>query len=199
LVVYGENFAVEEIIERALKEELFYQRGGGGLTISGGEPLSQPEFLLALVAWAKKKRLKVTLETCGYGSYEVLREVSVYLDLVLYDLKIIDPEAHRQVIGRDNALILENFARLVAERPDLPIKARIPVIPGFNDNCQAAKELGRFLAKTPGVDFEALPYHAYGRGKYAYLGRDYPFGQGQLDPSALSTFVAQTTAARIEG
>jgi pyruvate formate lyase activating enzyme len=188
LTVYGEMTSVEDIISRVEKDEVFYNRSGGGLTVSGGEPLNQPEFLLNLLTEAKQRRLKTAMETTGAAEFGVLKEVSRLLDTVLYDVKIIDSFKHKEFTCLDNTLILNNLLKLAEIRDPQTIYVRTPVVPGFNDNPQAAAELGRFLAKIPGINFEPLPYHRLGEGKYGYLSRPYLMGAGTLTEKAAEIF-----------
>jgi pyruvate formate lyase activating enzyme len=196
LVVYGDFLEPLEVIKRVEKDEVFFQRGGGGLTVSGGEPLNQPDFLLDLLSLAHKRRLKTALETSGFGSYEVLKAAARVVENILYDVKVISRAKHLAGTGQDNELILDNLKRLTADFPKLSILVRTPVVPGFNDTSKDAQELGQFLRALPNVTFEALPYHRFGEGKYGFLGRTYPLAGLTLDPKALEDFNRLTLAAR---
>jgi pyruvate formate lyase activating enzyme len=197
LVIYGQRVRAEEIIKFAQKEEVFYNRSGGGLTVSGGEPLGQPDFLLALLKMAKIRRLKTALETTGLADYSILEAAAGFLDSVLYDVKIIDRRKHELFTGTENDLILANLQYLAKVHPNLDIVVRTPVVPGFNDNIAEAMELGRFLAGIPNVKFEALPYHRFGQSKYNFLSRPYPMGQLTLSEEALSSFEEAVKKGRL--
>ncbi|MDR3288027.1 MAG: radical SAM protein, partial [Peptococcaceae bacterium] len=144
-----------------------------GLTVSGGEPLFQGEFLLTLLRESRRRKIRTAMETSGFGEYETLKRAAALLDTVLYDIKSLDDEAHTAWTGQSNALILENFQRLCADFPSLPKVVRTPVIPGFNDSAAAVRQIRSFLEGKPGVSFETLSYHRFGVGKYEALGRPY--------------------------
>ncbi|MDR3294579.1 MAG: glycyl-radical enzyme activating protein [Clostridiales Family XIII bacterium] len=166
----GRSADADEILDTAEQDAVFYAKGGG-LTVSGGEPIMQGDFLTELLQNARRRRLNAAMETCGFGDYAILRQAASLLDMVLYDIKSLDPGKHKLWTGQDNALILDNFSRLCADYPGLPKWVRTPVLPGFNDG-----ELGAirdFALSRPNVRWEALPYHSFGAGKYAALGREY--------------------------
>jgi pyruvate formate lyase activating enzyme len=179
-----------------LKESVFFQRGGGGLTVSGGEPLSQPDFLLELLALAKKNRLNAALETAGVGSYAVLRRAADFLGTLFYDVKIVDDFKSQRVLGQASAGVLDNLRRLASEKPNLKIIVRVPLVPKVNDDPSAARDLGRFLAKVPNLTWELLPYHRFGEPKYAALNRPNPMGTATLEPLALARFQEEVNAAK---
>jgi pyruvate formate lyase activating enzyme len=181
LAVYGEYLAAGEVIGRIQREGVLFQRSGGGLTVSGGEPLNQPEFLLRLLAEAKKSGSGPPWRPPAMAALKYWPQAAGYLDTILYDVKTVDPLRHRQFAGADNELILRNLLRLAESRPKLHLTVRTPVIPSFNDFPEAAGDLGRFLAQLPGVKFEALPYHRLGQSKHAFLDR--PWLMGSLAPA----------------
>lgn len=168
---YGEEWSVAKVIDTVEEDGAFYSRSGGGLTLSGGEPLQQPAFAIALLAEARRRRINTAIETCGHCSYEDLAAAAVYLDTLLYDLKVMDPEVHREYTGHSNERILENLTRIRQGFPDLPILVRTPIIPGVNDSEAAIGAIVDFIGKMPNVRYEMLPYHRLGKPKYAYLGR----------------------------
>ena len=147
-----------------------------GLTVSGGEPLSHGDWLIRLLKEAKKHRLHTAIETCGYASYEVLKEAINYLDVIFFDIKSMNDEKHKRYTGKSNQIILDNFKQLVQDAKTTKITARTPVIPGFNDTVEELEEIQRFVAKGKNVSYEMLPYHRFGKGKYEMLGRTYPMG-----------------------
>jgi pyruvate formate lyase activating enzyme len=171
--VEGEQKTADEILDWVEKDAPFYNHGNGGLTLSGGEPLSQGDFLIHLLKKAKQRRLNVAMETCGYGEYALLREVAGYLDVLLFDIKSLDREKHIACTGKSNDLILHNFERLCADFPGLDKWVRTPVIPGFNDAPEDVRDILAFLHHRPNVRFKALPYHRFGEEKYRALGRPY--------------------------
>lgn len=169
LVMRGQTMTVEQVMAEVEKDRPFYENSGGGMTLSGGEPLLQPEFSLALLQAAKAAGLHTCLDTSGYAAWTVLEEVVPYVDMVLYDFKCLDPGAHRQWTGRPNNLILENLRGLTTD--GLRVHVRIPVVPGFNCDEQTILEMGYFLLSLDHPPtLEMLPYHKLGEGKYESLG-----------------------------
>jgi len=171
--VEGWTATAEEILDEVEKESVFYRDNTGGITVSGGEPLYQSDFLLALLQEAKKRKIGTAIETCGFGSYDVLQQAAPLLDSVLYDLKSLNDDKHREWTGQSNALILENFQKLCVDCPNLTKVVRTPIISGFNDSEQDIEAIRSFVKNIPGVSFETLPGHRFGAGKYAALGREY--------------------------
>jgi len=161
---------------------MFYNRSGGGITLSGGEPLAQPEFALALLREAKRRRLNTSMETCGHAPWDVLRQVASLLDSVMYDIKSLDNGKHKEFTGVSNTRILENFQRLVEEFPSLTVHARTPVIPGFNDTEEDIQAIAGLVSGRANVTYEVLPYHRLGTQKYLFLGRAVPMGECTLPP-----------------
>ncbi|MDR1486521.1 MAG: glycyl-radical enzyme activating protein [Deltaproteobacteria bacterium] len=171
---YGEKMSVEQARRKVEEDGVFYQRSGGGLTISGGEALAQPAFALALLKEAKKRHIDTALETSGACDFEILKEVSVHLDSIFYDLKHFDDAKHREFTGLGNQAIIENLHRL-AGIYSKKITVRIPVIPDFNDAPSALRRLGDLAPKAGNVAAEYLPYHRAGEVKYNFLGREYRY------------------------
>ena len=172
----GKTMEISEIIDQVLRQELFYHHGEGGLTVSGGEPLSHGDFLIRLLKEAKKHRLHTAIETCGYAPYEVLKEALDYLDVIFFDLKSMNDSKHKLYTGKSNKKILNNFRQLQKEHKNTKIIARTPVIPGFNDTIEELEEIQHFVAQGKDISYEMLPYHRFGKGKYEMLGMDYPMG-----------------------
>jgi pyruvate formate lyase activating enzyme len=170
LVLSGKGRGVEDVMKTVLADAAFYKNSGGGMTVSGGEPLLQPEFTLALLRAAKKEGLHTALDTAGHVPCETLREIAPCVDLWLYDCKCMDDALHRQATGVGNERILENLRRL--GQGGAPVWVRVPVIPGFNDTEGNMRGLRGFLAGLPAVArLDLLPYHGLGAGKNASLGR----------------------------
>ncbi len=176
--VEGRPCSIGELLDQVEQDAVFYARGEGGLTVSGGEPLAQGIFLLSLLREARARCLSTAMETCGYGEYPILREAAGLLDTVYYDIKSLDDERHQAYTGRSNTRILRNFRRLRSDFPQLHIRVRTPVIPGFNDTLEDIRAILDFIG--PETEYEPLPYHTFGRAKYAALGRDYPMGDAAL-------------------
>jgi len=171
--IEGVEMSAADILNAAARDELFYDHGGGGLTVSGGEPLAQGSFLIELLRRAKESRINTAMETCGYGDYCVLSGAAGYLDSIMFDVKSLDREKHIAYTGVSNDVILSNFEKLCADFPRLKKIVRTPIIPRFNDNPDDMMDIARFLDGRRNVKFEALAYHRFGEGKYRSLGRDY--------------------------
>jgi pyruvate formate lyase activating enzyme len=169
LYICGTEYTTEELIKRASKDLPFYEQSGGGVTISGGEPLSQPQFVLHLLKGLKRCGIHTALDTTGYAKYEVLKPALPYIDLFLYDLKHMDSEQHRIVTGAPNELILKNAQKIA--KAGGKIQIRIPVIPNFNDsenNIRQTAAFCRSLGDAVTV-IQLLPYHNLGVMKYQRL------------------------------
>jgi pyruvate formate lyase activating enzyme len=183
--VYGESMCVDHVLNKVEEDGVFYQRSGGGMTLSGGEPLTQHEFANALLREARRRRLDTTIETCGYSPYAHLREACLHLNRLIFDIKCLDPRKHKEHTGVDNALVLENFLRVCEDFPDLPMRVRTPVIPGFSDNEAEIRAIRRFVPRRPNIEYELLAYHRLGQPKYGYLGRSYELEGAMLDDSLM--------------
>jgi len=170
----GRFMSVDEVIEEVEKDKEFYRMSQGGVTISGGEPLLQGEFTNVLLKECKKCGFHTAIETCGYGSWDVLRETLKYSDLVLYDIKHMDAERHQLYTGVSNRVILHNLQR-ADERKTTSIIIRYPLIPGYNNDTKNLKTMVKFIKHLKSVKrIEILPYHEFGKHIYANLGKDYP-------------------------
>jgi pyruvate formate lyase activating enzyme len=159
-----------EVMDILLKDTLFYEESMGGVTFSGGEPLSQPDFLIGLLQACREQGLHTAVDTSGYAPKEVFLEVAGKADLLLFDLKTMDPRDHLTYTGVDNALIAANLLSLPSDGPALYI--RIPVIPGVNAGTDHMQAVATLLGKVraPVVRVDLLPYHRLGRQKYESLG-----------------------------
>lgn len=167
----GRPMTVAEVLAEVERDAVFYDESGGGVTFSGGEPLLQADFLLALARACHEKGLHTALDTCGYAPWEALNRVREYIRLFLYDVKLIDADRHRRCTGVTNALILENLRRL-AERGH-PIILRLPLIPGVNDDAENVRATGALAAELGISQVDVLPYHRAGVDKYERLGVGY--------------------------
>ena len=190
LLVYGKQRTVDDVLNVVEQDMAFYARSGGGLTLSGGEPLLQSEFAVALLREARARRIKTAVETCGMVSAETVRAAAEYLNYVLFDIKHMDSAEHEAQTGLSNRHILENFRILAEEFPDLPILARTPIIPGFNDSEQAVTAIAQFLKPYDRVEYEMLPYHRLGTQKYQFLDRPVPMGEVKLDAEHMNRLQA---------
>lgn len=174
LNVYGYEVTVDQALRRVEEDDIFYARSGGGLTLSGGEPLYQSEFAIALLREARRRRINTCVETCGNVPWEVLGEAAKYLNSMYFDIKSLDTERHARGTGMGNERILGNLKRLKEEHPELLVTVRTPVIPGFNDDEEGLKAIAAFVRDMPNVKYELLAYHRMGTPKYGYIGRMYP-------------------------
>lgn len=181
ITTQGTLKTIKEILDIVEKDSVFYTHSEGGVTISGGEPLMQGEFIINLLKQAKKRRINTAIETCGYADYEILKGCAENLDTILFDIKSLNDEKHKKFTGVSNKLILENFNKLCIDFPNLKKIVRTPVIPTFNDNEEDIKEIAGFLKNKPNVNYEILTYHKFGEGKYKSLGRKYLMGDLKLD------------------
>ena len=168
----GKAVTVEEVMAEVMADEAYYRNSGGGLTVSGGEPMVQFLFLKALLTIAKAWGIHTCLETSGHCSTEKLIEIAPMVDLFLFDIKLTDPEEHRKYTGADNRRILENLDRLY--RLGAKLLLRCPIIPGINDTDDHIGGIARLTEKYPQIlGVEIMPYHDMGKGKWKELGRSY--------------------------
>jgi pyruvate formate lyase activating enzyme len=170
--IAGKQMTVDEVLAAVLRDADFYRDSGGGVTLSGGEVLSQADFALELLSRLHEAGLHTVVDTSGQGDTEKLRRLLPYVDLFYFDIKHIDPNIHRAETGRTNENILRNF-KVVAES-GVPLVVRVPVIPGFNDSSDAIADIAELVAAhAPEATVHLLPYHRYGQQKYDMLGLDY--------------------------
>jgi pyruvate formate lyase activating enzyme len=175
----GQMARVDEILREVEKDRPFYENSGGGVTLSGGEPLSQPDFVLQLLRRLKEREIHTALETCGFAPEEAVAAVIPYTDLVLFDIKQLNEEKHMNSTGVSNRLILSN-ARLVCSRAKTWF--RVPLIEGFNDSPEEIERLAD-MAKEMGVEkVSFLPYHTGGAVKRLQIGEK--SGPGEKRPSS---------------
>lgn len=160
---------VEEVLSVVKRDKDYYDQGGGGCTCSGGEILSQADFVAGLFRACRENGIHTNADTSGYGSRGALKKIMEYADMFYYDLKLMDPGAHSHWIGTDNALILDNLKYLAAS--GIPIYIRVPLIPSVNDSRENLNALARTVAGiAPEATVNFLPYHEYGRNKYRSVG-----------------------------
>jgi pyruvate formate lyase activating enzyme len=169
IVTAGAWKDVHEVLEELQKDALFYRNSGGGITVSGGEPLLQWKFVCDVFKACGEKNFHRALDTSGCAPWDVVEKVIEDVDLVLYDIKMIDPDKHKQATGVSNEIILSN-AEEVARRKKTWL--RYAVIPGFNDSETCAKEIAEFASTLPIEKVSLLPYHGLGSQKYDRLARE---------------------------
>lgn len=168
----GWEMTVEETMAEIERDRPFYEESGGGVTVSGGEPLAQPEFLGALLSACRAAGIHTALDTCGFAPWEVLDRIRGDVDLFLYDLKLLDDAKHRELTGVSNDLIVKNL-RALSDRGHR-IHLRVAIIPGVNDDDASLREIGAFASSLPHLDeIDILPYNRMGIDKYARLDRPY--------------------------
>lgn len=171
--IIGQDVTVGEVLDIVERDRPYYRRSGGGLTLSGGESLCQPEFARALLKGASEIGLTTALESMGCAKYEVIDSILPYLDTYLLDIKHMNGAKHKEFTGRSNELMLEN-ARRIAASGQTELVIRVPVIPTFNDTSEEIRDIARFADSLPGVArIHLLPYHRLGQDKYDGLNRPY--------------------------
>lgn len=166
---YGKSMTMAELMKEILKDKLFYDESGGGVTFSGGEPLNQTAALAELLALCKKYGLHTTVDTCGYSQWSNFEKILPYTDLVLYDLKLINAVSHNNFTGVENDLIISNLQHLLEQK--VGVELRIPVVPGVNNSTEEIGSYKTFLKKelkkVPKIHL--LPYHNIAINKYQKL------------------------------
>lgn len=167
----GEIMSLETVFEKVMKDFDFYSVSKGGVTASGGEPLSQADFVFELFKKCKEKGIHTTLDTSGYGNASALEKLLSVTDLILFDIKIMNAQKHREFTGVINDLILENLKLAVENNQKIII--RIPLIPGITDPEENIVDIARFVSKLGKVPVNILPYHELGVNKYKMLDRQY--------------------------
>ena len=173
------QMTIAEVMEIVEADRPFYRRSGGGLTVSGGEPLLQSAFTVGLLKAARGAAIGTALETAGYVPWSSVEAVLPWVDYLLYDVKHLDSEIHLTYTGIPNALILDNLRQVAPLARHLIV--RVPVIPGFNATDGAIREIAEFTLGLPGVkELHLLPYHRHGQPKYAQL--DWNYELDGIDP-----------------
>jgi pyruvate formate lyase activating enzyme len=168
----GRDYSVSAVMEEIEKDRVFYEESGGGVTVSGGEPLNQAEFVSCLLARCKSVGLHTALDTSGFGPWTALDLLLQNSDLVLFDLKHTGRETHKDVCGVDPQLIHENLRRIAQMAK--PLWVRIPIIPGVNDSSESLNSLAQIIQPLANVErVDLLRYHALAKDKYRRFGMDY--------------------------
>ncbi len=170
----GNTWTVSEVVDLIKRDAVFYRRSGGGITISGGEPLYQAHFVRELLKTCKELYFHTTVQTSGYAEWDNIKMIRPFADLFLFDLKAIDSVQHQLFTGRDNAMIKENFDRLL-RTGNKDLVAQIPIIPGYNDSKHSIQQFVDFLLERKSLPkgVNIIPYHRLGAAKYVSLGREY--------------------------
>lgn len=172
----GQDVTVDDVMQEIKKDLSYYRRSGGGVTLSGGEALLQPDFAVNLLKACQDYGINTAIETSGYASFDVISRYLPYIDYFLMDIKHRNSKKHEVFTGRPNELILENARKIAEAGANLII--RVPVIPAFNQTREEIREIADFAKTLPGVkELHLLPYHRLGQDKYEGLGREYSLPQ----------------------
>ena len=169
----GQDITVGELMPELLADKPFYRRSGGGVTLSGGEILAQPEFARDLLCACKEAGLHTAVESTANAPFDKIEAILPYLDMYLMDIKHMDSAKHKQYTGVDNGLILQN-AKRISQSGQTELIIRTPVVPTFNDTAEEIRAISKFASSLEGVrEHHLLPYHRLGQDKYTGLGRNY--------------------------
>lgn len=170
--IVGRDVTAGEIVDIIARDENYYRHSGGGVTLSGGEALLQPEFAKAVFALCKMRGINTAIETTGSVSFDKIEDILPYIDCFLMDIKHINSQKHKDYCGQGNERVLENAFKISKAVKSYCV--RVPVIPGFNDTAEEIADIAKFAALLPKVDrIHLLPYHRLGQDKYAGLSREY--------------------------
>ena len=166
LMLYGTEYEVNDLVDTLIQDEAFFRNSGGGVTLSGGECLAQPDFAIALAYKLKENGISVYIDTCGFVKQEIIESIIPFTDKFLYDIKAIDSNVHKKCTGRDNELILKNL-KFLSER-NCKIEIRYPLVKGYND-CECDR-IGEFLSNMKGIEkVKVLQYHHFAASRYQAL------------------------------
>lgn len=180
LTLSGEWWTVDALAAQLARDRVFYEQSGGGITLSGGEPLLQAEFSIAVLQACKAQGLHTAIESCLMADWDIIENLLPHLDLLIMDLKVMDDAKHRQHIGASNVQIIANARRLMETHPDLPVLVRTPVIPGVNDSEAEIGAIAAFISHFENlVEYELMPFHRFGEEKFTSLGLVYTPGEMQ--------------------
>jgi len=196
----GYEISVEQVVRQVLRDKPFFDNSGGGVTITGGEPTAQREFLLELLDAFRQEGIHTALETCGHYPAQLTQALADVTDLFLFDLKHMDSDAHQRETGVENTQILANFEAVLAAVGRDRITPRIPLVHGFNTSPDAIKAFLAYLSAS-GYDgaVHLMPCHGWARGKYEHLDRANEFRDtGVLDESALAEIAERFATAGFE-
>jgi pyruvate formate lyase activating enzyme len=187
----GQTMTITELMRVVRRDRRFYDNSGGGVTISGGEPLSQCQFTRELLRACKAGGIHTAIETCGSVGWSCFASILPLVDLIFFDLKHVDSSRHQEDTGVSNERILENLARLAETRANVELIVRIPFVPGHNGDVASMTQIFEWLAKQQGVQqVEIMPYHRLGTAKYAGVGRPYRLhGLEPVEHRELALFV----------
>jgi len=179
LEILGRGVTVSELFREINKDSGFYRRSGGGITVGGGEPTMQPEFVEEFLKQCRQNYIHTAIETCGFVRWENLKNILDYVDLVYMDIKHMDPVVHEKITSVSNTIILENVRKVSVLRS---LIIRIPVVPGCNDSDDNIRDTANFASQLGDnlIRVELLPYHKFGTQTYSQIGRKY--GLQHIEP-----------------
>lgn len=178
--IYGQDMRVDEVMKEIRKDSLFYFHSGGGVTLSGGDVLMQADFAQELLKACRDECINTSAELDMYGAYANVQKLLPYLNSYFVDIKHMDGAMHKQWTGVDNATILSNIQTASAEFPQVPLYARVPLIPGVNDQKANILATAAFCSRLPSCQsLEFLPFHRLGAAAYQYTDRPYAFAEQQ--------------------
>lgn len=185
----GEWWTVTRLVDLLERDRVFYEQSGGGITLSGGEPLLQADFTREVLRECKTRDLDTAIESCLMGKWEEIEALLPFLDFLIMDIKTMDDEQHRQHIGVSNAQILANAEKLMTFT--LPVLVRTPVVPGVNDSEAAIRAIALFVSQFRCLTaYELMPFHRFGEEKFSSLGMEYPAGVLQSPSTAQMAVLA---------
>jgi len=168
----SKTYSPEALFDEIIKDHVFYEQSGGGVTFSGGEPLLQVDYLLEVLKICKQHDLHVTIDTCGFAPWTAFEKVMPYVDLFLYDIKHTDSKMHKDLTGVANDLIIDNFKKLIQVKD---VYVRLPILEGINDTKEHLNEVIKLITSDHVLQVNLLPYHNYAENKYDHLMNDYEF------------------------
>ncbi len=198
-ITYGKRMTVEEVLVEVRKDSLFYFHSDGGMTVSGGEILTQPDFVLALLRRARYEAIDTCIETTLYAGWEIVEPILDVVDNAFVDLKLVTEEAHKKYTGISNRRILENLRKAGACSLGEKIIIRTPLIPGVNDSEEELEKIGHFVGSLSHIrHIQLLPYHRLGTDTYRKLGRPYLLSDVKV-PSAEHMEWCRSIVARSSG
>jgi pyruvate formate lyase activating enzyme len=193
LEMKGYRTSAGKLVDEAVRLKPFFRRSGGGVTLSGGEPMLQPDFAYAILALCRMEGIHTAIETTGVTTWERLERVATVTDLALYDLKHADPAAHEEFTGAPLDRVTGNLRLLLSY--GTPVVVRVPVIPGFNGSAETIRDIGALAAELGAKRIELLPFNPSASGKYSWLQRPYPLAgvkrQSDEEMRALEAVVAE--------
>jgi pyruvate formate lyase activating enzyme len=173
LRLLGQQYTADELVHEVMKDEIVHKHSGGGATVSGGEPLLEPEFAAELLRALKENGINTGADTCGFVPRKNIEVVLPYVDFFLWDIKHMDDDTHRKLTGVSNRVILDNLC--FASGNNIPVYLKVPVIPGCNDSEENLRAVCDFAGDLHSlVEINLLPLHHLGKARYAALGREYP-------------------------